>query len=102
MIEVRAAATAATDLDDIDEIRFNGRLSSAGGSRLFSSDVEFGGLMSSQRGNSVPIRFSPGGHWIKAGATITPVFSRRASTITTARVATVTLVFLILPVTLKL
>lgn len=99
LIEVRGSCTAATDLDDIDEIRFNAKI---GSESLFSADLEMMSLMSPQRGNPVPIRFAPGGRWIKADSQISGVFTRRASTITTARVATVTMVFLLLPVDKKL
>lgn len=88
---------ADAKFDDVDEIRFNARVSGTG-QDMFTTDVELQGLVDSATGRSThDIDFLPGGFKIRAGADLTPTFTRRATTITTQRIVNVYLVCLLVP-----
>lgn len=103
--ELRAVCTPAglTDnvtnadakFDDLQEIRFNFQVGGAG-QTLFTADVELAPLVD-VNGLSVPVRFDPGGYAVAAGKELRLLTSRRATTITTARVLTVQLIALMIP-----
>lgn len=91
------AATADTQYDDVDEIRFNVKVSGTG-ENMFSTDVELQGLVDSLTGRSTrSLKFDEGGFMIRAGADLTASFTRRATTITTARIVNVYIVARLVP-----
>jgi len=104
--EIRASMTGAgnTDnvtnadakYDDIDEIRVNFRESGTG-QNMFSTDIELALLVDSISGRPVPLSFEPGGYKIRAGADLSITVTRRATTLTTARVVNVALVCVLVP-----
>ena len=95
------AATADTQMDDIDEIRFNLRESGTG-ENLFTTDVELSTLTNSRDGNpSGELDFTPYGYKIGRGADLSITFTRRASSITTQRIVVVQLVCVLIPISLK-
>ena len=91
-----ATDTVDADADDFDQIRFNIRESGAG-QNFFTTDVELTTLCHGSYGNTTPISFSPSGYKVRAGAGITVTLTRRASTITAARVVVVCLVCTLVP-----
>lgn len=94
-VELRAACTTASDLDDIDQIRFN--LKTTGDSEdWFSSDIELMGLFAPSSGEAIPIRFDPGGRKIGGGRDVELTVTGRAS-ITTQRVVSVKVACLRIP-----
>jgi hypothetical protein len=95
------AGTADTQYDDVDEINFNMRESGTG-EDLFTTSVELSTLVNSNYGNpSGELDFNPYGHKIGRGADLSITFSRRASSITTARIVVVQLVCVLVPISLK-
>lgn len=91
------AASADAQFDDVDEIRFNMKVSGTG-ENMFSTDVELQGLVDSVTGRSThDIDFAPGGYLIRAGADLSITFTRRATTISTARIVNVYVVALLVP-----
>lgn len=94
-------ATADTQYDDVDEIRFNLRESGTG-ENLFTTDVELSTLVNSRDGNTTGgLDFNPYGHKIGRGADLSITFTRRATSITTQRIVVVQLVCLLVPIALK-
>lgn len=91
------AATADTQYDDIQEIRFNFR-ESGSGQNMFTSDIELATLCDSNTGRpSGDLEFTPHGYKLRAGSHIIPTFTRRASAVTTARIVVVQLICELIP-----
>lgn len=91
--------TADADADDIQEIRFNLK-ESGSGQNLFTSDIEWALLSDSWSGQPVKdLTWGDGKYGIKlrAGAHLQATFTRRASTITTARVCVLAIMCVLIP-----
>lgn len=106
VIGIRASMTGAgnTDnvtsadakYDDVDEIRMNFRESGTG-QNMFSTDIELALLVNSISGAPIPLDFDPGGYKVRAGADLSITVTRRATTLTTARVVNACLVCVLVP-----
>lgn len=107
VVKIRASMTgtggtnnASTEdgyADDVQEIRFNLRESGTG-QNLFSTDVEVATLCDARTGNpNEGLDFRPYGHKIRAGAHLLPTFTRRATSVSLARVVNVQLVCVLVP-----
>lgn len=91
------AGTADTYHDDIQEIRFNLR-ESGSGQNMFTTDIELATLADSQTGQpSGELDFGAEGYKLRAGAHLIPNFTRRASSITVARIVNIQLVCVLIP-----